>query len=366
MISWGEAVDGLESTLFTEEPALDAPPLLAVIMAPEDTLPTSRAEALTAALAALRAVTVAVLPAGEADAGLLDLVRLFDVVLRPEFEDPAGPAAAGDRLSVGGPVEQHLGRLSEATTNNAQSTVALVQLLRLGPDDRSEVGLSVAHGLVAESLTYSMLQSGSEFAQWVAQAKPALPSPDSEPPVLGVRHTAETGGDTLTITLNRPQRANAFSRAMRDELVPLLQVALADRSIAKVVLHGAGNHFCSGGDLGEFASFTDPAQAHATRLTRSPAALMHRLADRTVAHLHGACAGAGIELPAFARRVVAAADSDIWLPEISLGLVPGAGGTVSLPRRIGRHRTAWLALTGIHIDAPTALAWGLVDAMSGG
>ncbi|MDQ6696224.1 MAG: enoyl-CoA hydratase/isomerase family protein, partial [Actinomycetota bacterium] len=53
------------------------------------------------------------------------------------------------------------------------------------------------------------------------------------------------------------------------------------------------------------------------------------------------------------------------LPELAMGLVPGAGGTVSLPRRIGRHRTAWLALTGASIDAPTALDWGLVDTIEG-
>jgi enoyl-CoA hydratase/carnithine racemase len=49
------------------------------------------------------------------------------------------------------------------------------------------------------------------------------------------------------------------------------------------------------------------------------------------------------------------------LPEVGMGLIPGAGGTVSIPRRIGRHRTAWLALTGNTIDAGTALAWGLAD-----
>jgi enoyl-CoA hydratase/carnithine racemase len=58
---------------------------------------------------------------------------------------------------------------------------------------------------------------------------------------------------------------------------------------------------------------------------------------------------------------VARPDTVIGLPEVSLGLIPGAGGTVSLPRRIGRHRTAWLALTGRTIDAATARAWGLVD-----
>jgi enoyl-CoA hydratase/carnithine racemase len=68
-----------------------------------------------------------------------------------------------------------------------------------------------------------------------------------------------------------------------------------------------------------------------------------------------------VELPAFAGRVAARADATFWLPELALGLCPGAGGTVSLPRRIGRQRTAWLALSGRAIDARTALDWGLVD-----
>jgi enoyl-CoA hydratase/carnithine racemase len=68
-----------------------------------------------------------------------------------------------------------------------------------------------------------------------------------------------------------------------------------------------------------------------------------------------------MELPAFAGRVAARRDAYFILPEVALGLVPGAGGTASVPRRIGRQRTAWLALSGERIDAPTALAWGLVD-----
>jgi enoyl-CoA hydratase/carnithine racemase len=68
-----------------------------------------------------------------------------------------------------------------------------------------------------------------------------------------------------------------------------------------------------------------------------------------------------VELPAFAHRVVATRDATFGLPEVGLGLIPGAGGTVSLPRRIGRHRTARLGLSGAAIDAATALEWGLVD-----
>jgi enoyl-CoA hydratase/carnithine racemase len=77
--------------------------------------------------------------------------------------------------------------------------------------------------------------------------------------------------------------------------------------------------------------------------------------------LQGACVGAGVELPAFAAQVSASEDAFFQLPELAMGLVPGAGGTVSLPRRIGRQRTAWLALSGQRLDAETALAWGLVD-----
>jgi enoyl-CoA hydratase/carnithine racemase len=71
--------------------------------------------------------------------------------------------------------------------------------------------------------------------------------------------------------------------------------------------------------------------------------------------------GAGIEVPALAHHVVAAAGTVISLPELGLGLVPGAGGTASIPHRIGRQRTAALALSGVPIDAATALSWGLVD-----
>ena len=105
----------------------------------------------------------------------------------------------------------------------------------------------------------------------------------------------------------------------------------------------------------------DPATAHLVRLQQSAGRSIAMLADRVTAHLHGACIGSGIELPAFAGTVVAAPSARISLPEVSLGLVPGAGGTVSIPRRIGRHRTALLALTGEVIDAETAHGWGLVD-----
>src|SRR5204863_6567931 len=105
----------------------------------------------------------------------------------------------------------------------------------------------------------------------------------------------------------------------------------------------------------------DPATAHIVRTTRSAGRMLAQLRDRTTVFVHGACVGAGIELPAFTGRIVAAPDAFFLLPEVGMGLVPGAGGTVSIPRRIGRHRAAYMALSSRRIDAETALRWGLID-----
>ena len=131
--------------------------------------------------------------------------------------------------------------------------------------------------------------------------------------------------------------------------------------MTRVELRGEGKAFCAGGDLDEFGSRSDPASAHLIRLQRSVARALFGLRQSTVAYLHGACMGSGIELAAFTDIGRRCPDTQIALPEIGLGLVPGAGGTVSLPRRIGRLRTAWLAFSGCPIDAVTAQEWGLVD-----
>ncbi|MEN8161352.1 MAG: enoyl-CoA hydratase/isomerase family protein, partial [Myxococcota bacterium] len=161
--------------------------------------------------------------------------------------------------------------------------------------------------------------------------------------------------------LDRPERRNAFSAEMRDALCEALALVIQDASLRRVVLTGEGPSFSSGGDLDEFGTHPDPATAHAIRATRNAALLLSRCADRVEARVHGACVGAGVELPAFCRRVVADPGAFFQLPEVGMGLVPGAGGTVSLPRRIGRQRTAWLALTGQRLAVETARAWGLVD-----
>jgi hypothetical protein len=217
-------------------------------------------------------------------------------------------------------------------------------------------------GVVTESLAYSTLQSGPEFARWLAERGPAR-MPDIADPVQ-----AERDGNTLRIAFNRPQRHNAFSTDARTALLETLAVAQADPSVDEVVLTGNGPSFCSGGDLAEFATFADPASAHLARTRHSPAlvldALAARLGPACRAEVHGQVLGSGLEMAAFCRRVEAASDSVFGLPELRLGLIPGAGGTVSVTRRIGRWRTAYLVLSGVKVDVDMALAWGLADAKS--
>ena len=264
---------------------------------------------------------------------------------------PPGAAKLADRVDVRVERADQLGAVLEGIDRAPLAALVLVQLLR-----RSE-GRSVADGLVAESLAYSTLQAGPEFAAWLAARPPRrAPAPGSDPSVR-----VEREGPRLRLTLDRPERRNAFSAAMRDALAEALEVAVGDPSIEEVLLRGAGPCFCSGGDLEEFGTSPYPATAHAVRSTRNVARLLAACAERTRAEVHGTCVGAGVELPAFAGRVVARRDASVELPELRMGLVPGAGGTVSVPRRVGRQRAAWLALSGERIDAPTAHSWGLVD-----
>jgi enoyl-CoA hydratase/carnithine racemase len=94
-----------------------------------------------------------------------------------------------------------------------------------------------------------------------------------------------------------------------------------------------------------------------------PALALSRRPDIVDVHVQGACVGAGVEIAAFAGRVTAAPTAWFQLPELAMGLIPGAGGCVSVPRRIGRHRAALMILSGQRIDADTALRWGLIDAI---
>jgi enoyl-CoA hydratase/carnithine racemase len=244
--------------------------------------------------------------------------------------------------------------------STATALVELTTRFEMWPRAADPAASTVA-GVITESLAYSTLQGGGEFATWLRQRGPAT-VPALPDPVV-----ADRDGDTLHVRFNRPSRHNAFSNDARTALLEVLEVARHDPSVDEVILSGVGPSFCSGGDLAEFGSFADPASAHVARVRHSPALVLAELTARLGAccraRVHGQVLGSGLEMAAFCGWVVAHRDSVLGLPELSLGLIPGAGGTVSITRRVGRWRTAYLVLSGRTIDAATALAWGLVDAV---
>ncbi|MET0953003.1 MAG: enoyl-CoA hydratase/isomerase family protein [Aeromicrobium sp.] len=258
------------------------------------------------------------------------------------------------KWQVGVPdVSAAIAALSGAVAHSPTTAQTLVGLLRL------TATAPVQDGLVAESLAYSMLMAGEEHRRWLEDRSRRL-IPTAAAPV-----TLKRNGDLLIVALNRPERHNAFGREVRDGLVEAFDLVAVDDSITRVRLVGNGPSFCSGGDLDEFGLTQDVSVAHLIRVERSVAARIEAVRSRVEVELHGACIGAGTELAAFADRVVAHPDARIQLPELAMGLVPGAGGTVGVTRRIGRWRTAWMALSGEPLPATTALRWGLVDELAG-
>ena len=297
---------------------------------------------------ALPCVLVLLVPDPTVFQGAGHVPLLLGDVLLTDDPDAPRPFVAPEDGAEGG-----LAALQGVAGTNPIAATSLALLLR------SAEGLDVPAGLIAESATYSALQANAEFFRW-RETRPRRPPTDDH----DERVRVERDQHTITITLTRPARHNALDARMRDALADAFALAAADREV-KVELRGDGKDFCAGGDLDEFGSRPDPGLAHLARLTRSPGRLLHGLSGRATAYLHGACLGAGVELPSFAGRVVAGPETSLGLPEVSLGLVPGAGGTVSLPRRIGRQRTAYLGLSGRRVGAAQALRWGLIDAIEG-
>lgn len=249
-----------------------------------------------------------------------------------------------------------LAELRVAVARSPRAAIACGRLLR------QTTLLDTVSALAAEAAVYSMLLGGPEFRQWLIERGHPRPASASRRDQLRLRRE----GSRLSIVLDRPNRRNALDARLREALLAAAQLAVADPEIASVELSGTGPSFCSGGDLDEFGSATDPVAAYLVRLDRAPWRVLDRLADRLVVRTHGDCIGAGAELAAFGGTVTAAPGTCFRFPEVHMGLVPGAGGTVSVPRRIGRWRAAWLMLTGARLDTSTALRWGLVDRVDNG
>jgi len=283
-----------------------------------------------------------------------ELTNACDVLVSERHHDTLPTVAPDDGDAAN--LEALIGSLTSAVARAPMASVALVQLLRLSHE------ASIPQALAAESFAYATLQSGPEFRRWLSMQRQ---SDNPQTPEAGRSVVASQRVDNrLSIVLTDSARHNAFGVAMRDQLVPLLAAAAADPTITHVELRGAGPSFCAGGDLGEFGSAPDPASAHQIRMTRSAASHLHRISNKLTVFVHGAAIGAGVELSCFANALVASEDAIFRLPEVQMGLIPGAGGTVSITRRIGRQRCAWLAISNHAFNSTGALRWNLVDSLA--
>ncbi len=169
----------------------------------------------------------------------------------------------------------------------------------------------------------------------------------------------EKQGALADITLNRPERLNAINLQLAQDLTQAVSEIEADEEVRVVILHGAGRTFCAGADIkamdegGSSAGVGRAISAFNTRL--------EGLGRVTIAAVHGYATGGGCELALACDLRVAVPSARFGLPEIKLGLLPGAGGTQRLARVIGVGRAKMVMYTGEFVDAEMALQWGLVN-----
>jgi enoyl-CoA hydratase/carnithine racemase len=168
-------------------------------------------------------------------------------------------------------------------------------------------------------------------------------------------------GAVALVTLDRPERRNAYNVAMRDDLWAVLGAVNDDPDVRAVVLAGNGPAFSTGGDVSEFGSAPSPMIARDVRWRRDVWGRLLDLRAATVAAVHGYAVGGGMEMAMLCDLVVAADDARFALPETGLGMIPGVGGTQTLPRRVGVGRALDMVLTGRWLDAREACRLGIVN-----
>jgi enoyl-CoA hydratase/carnithine racemase len=167
-------------------------------------------------------------------------------------------------------------------------------------------------------------------------------------------------GPAATITLNRPEKRNALSLELMEELIAVLDTVGADRDVRVIVIAGAGPAFSAGHDLGEMVD-RDPAFYE--RLFDVCTVMMetvHRVPQPVIARVHAMATAAGCQLVASCDLVVAAEEAKFATPGVKIGLFCSTP-MVPISRAVGRKRALQLLLTGEPIDARTAADWGLVN-----
>jgi enoyl-CoA hydratase len=164
------------------------------------------------------------------------------------------------------------------------------------------------------------------------------------------------------VTLNRPDVLNIYNIQMRDDLYQVLSAIKDDAEVRVAIFMGSGEKaFCAGADLTEFLTAPTPILARQARWDRDVWGLFLNLPQPLIAAVHGYVLGSGIEIALCCDIIIASEDVRFGLPEVGLGILPAAGGTQTLPRRIGAGRAIEMLLTNRFIDGEEALGIGLVN-----
>ncbi len=172
-------------------------------------------------------------------------------------------------------------------------------------------------------------------------------------------------GGIVLVTINRPEKLNALDRATVEELDAALRQAQGAQGGRAIVITGAGpKAFVAGADIDELSRQTPLGGKEYSRLGQAVLGRIESSSIPVIAAINGFALGGGCELALACHLRVAAENAQIGLPEVSLGIFPGFGGTQRLPRLIGKGKAMELILSGERIDAREALRIGLVNRLA--
>ncbi len=172
----------------------------------------------------------------------------------------------------------------------------------------------------------------------------------------------EHRGAVTVLTVNRPDKLNAVNRATFEEIGHAVQAFIDDDAQGALTLTGSGQKaFIAGADIGELQPLGPSAAEDISRFGQSVVNLLEQCPKPTIAAVNGFALGGGCELSLGCHIRLASDNAVFGLPEVGLGVIPGYGGTVRLPRLVGQGRALELVLTGRKVKADEALAIGLVN-----
>ena len=173
----------------------------------------------------------------------------------------------------------------------------------------------------------------------------------------------EKDNGITVITINRPTKLNALNKATIDELHQAFDAENKDRSTKVIIITGSGEKaFVAGADISEFAHFSvEDGRKLAAKGQELLFDFVENLSTPVIAAVNGFALGGGLELAMSAHFRIASDNAKMGLPEVTLGVIPGYGGTQRLPQLVGKGRAMEMIMTATMIDAETAKNYGLVN-----